>query len=99
MSNLSKFEFIALDITGKKKFTMDNVEMHLEALTLTKTIQDGNKASPRDRAKASIFLHRYLNKGLKYEYMNVKDQHILWKDLKDKFDHQKAVILLNTRKE
>ena len=70
--------------------------MHLKASILIKTIKDKNEASLQDTAKSLIFLRRYLDEG-KYEYMNVKEPHILWKDLKDRSDHQKAVILPNTK--
>ena len=30
---------------------------------------------------------------LKFEYPNTNDPSILWKDLKDKFDHQNEVLL------
>jgi len=30
---------------------------------------------------------------LKFEYLNISDLSILWKDLKDRYDHQKKVLL------
>ena len=74
MSNLTKLEFVAFEITGKNymPWTID-VEMHLESLGLTETIKEKNTMSAQDKAKAMIFLRKHLDEGLKYEYLNVKD--------------------------
>ena len=40
-----------------------------------------------------IFLRRHLHEGLKIEYVTVKDPLELWKNLKDRYDYQKTVIL------
>ncbi|XP_069150858.1 uncharacterized protein [Solanum lycopersicum] len=36
-----------------------------------------------------IFLHHYLDEILKIEYLTVKDPLVLWKNLKERFDHLK----------
>lgn len=46
-----------------------------------------------------IFLRRHLHEGLKAEYLTVKDPQILWSNLKDRYDHQKTVILPKARYE
>ncbi|XP_027102933.2 uncharacterized protein [Coffea arabica] len=56
---------------------------------LGNTIVDENDASNQDRAKAMIFLRRHLDEGLKVEYLTVKDPLVLWRDLKERFDHLK----------
>ena len=95
MTNLAKLEFVALDITEKNYMSwIINVEMHLQSMGLIDTIKENNNTSLQDKVKSIIFLRRHLDEGLKYEYLTVKDSSVLWKDLKDKYDHQRDVILL-----
>ena len=61
------------------------------------TIKEGNVKSEQDKAKAMIFFRRHLHEGLKTEYLIVKDPSTLWKDLKERYDHQKTVILPKAR--
>ncbi|XP_019251173.1 PREDICTED: uncharacterized protein LOC109230100 [Nicotiana attenuata] len=78
MSNLSKLEFVALDILGKSYMSwVLDAEIHLDAMGLADTIKDKNQASNQDRAKAMIFLRHHLDKGLKIEYLTIKDPVIL----------------------
>ena len=44
-----------------------------------------------------IFLRRHLHEALKSEYLTVKNPLELWKNLKDRYDHQKTVILPKAR--
>ncbi|CAL1376498.1 unnamed protein product [Linum trigynum] len=98
MSNLSKLEFVALDVTGKNYLSwVLDAEIHLAANGLGDTIKEGNEASDQDKAKAMIFLRHHLHEGLKNEYLTVKDPLILWTNLKERYDHQKTVILPKAR--
>ncbi|XP_015081439.1 uncharacterized protein LOC107025090 [Solanum pennellii] len=91
MSNLSKLEFVALDISGKNYLSwVLDVEIHLAAKGLDATITQGNEASSQDKAKAMIFLCHHLYEGLKIEYLTVKDPLELWTDLKGRYDHLKG---------
>ncbi|XP_059658745.1 uncharacterized protein LOC132305076 [Cornus florida] len=98
MSNLTKLEFVALDISGKNylSWTLD-AEIHLEAMNLGETIKENNNASLQDRAKSMIFLRHHLHEELKTEYLTVKDPLTLWKNLKERYEHQKTVILPKAR--
>ncbi|XP_059654203.1 uncharacterized protein LOC132300913 [Cornus florida] len=98
MSNLTKLEFVALDISGKNylSWTFD-AEIHLEAMNLGETIKENNNASLQDRAKSMIFLRHHLHEELKTEYLTVKDPLTLWKNLKERYEHQKIVILPKAR--
>ncbi|XP_057802701.1 uncharacterized protein LOC131017961 isoform X2 [Salvia miltiorrhiza] len=100
MANIAKLEFIALDISGKNymSWTLD-ADIHLISRGLGETIKEGNKASDQDRAKALIFLRHHLHDDLKTEYLTVKDPQELWMNLKDRFDHQKTVVLPKARYE
>ncbi|XP_059294565.1 uncharacterized protein LOC132047554 [Lycium ferocissimum] len=92
MANLSKCEFVALDISGKSYLSwVLDAEIHLDAMGLANTIKDKNQASNQDHAKAMIFLRHHLDESLKY--LTVKDPLMLWNNLKDRYDHLKMVVL------
>ena len=79
MSNLTKLEFVALDILGNNSLSwILDAEIHLDASNLGETIKEKNSASLQDRAKALIFLRHHLDESLKNEYLTVKDPLILW---------------------
>ncbi|XP_059315445.1 uncharacterized protein LOC132066072 [Lycium ferocissimum] len=66
MLNLSKLEFVALDISGKNYLSwVLDAEIHLDAKGLGATITQDNTASSQDKAKAMIFLRHHLDEGLK----------------------------------
>ncbi|XP_019261083.1 PREDICTED: uncharacterized protein LOC109239036 [Nicotiana attenuata] len=93
MSNLSKLDFVALDIFGKNYLSwVLDAEIHLAAKGLGNTITQGNEESNQDKAKA-MFLRRHLDEGLKAEYLTVKDPLELWTGLKERYDHLKAKVL------
>ncbi|XP_074288235.1 uncharacterized protein LOC141613400 [Silene latifolia] len=94
MSNLTKLDFAAFDISGSNysEWVLD-AEMYLKSYALGEAIKVGNTASEQNKAKAIIFLRRHLHEGLKYEYLTVKDPLILWKNLKERYDHLTTVIL------
>ncbi|KAK6162201.1 hypothetical protein DH2020_002042 [Rehmannia glutinosa] len=98
MADLVKLDFVALDIVGKNymPWALD-AEIHLDAKGLGDTIKEGNSASVQDKAMAMIFLRHHLDENLKIEYLTVKDPSILWKNLKERYDHLKLVILPKAR--
>ncbi|KAI3443797.1 hypothetical protein Pfo_000462 [Paulownia fortunei] len=77
MSNLTKLEFIALDISNNNylAWTLD-VEIHLDAMNLGETIKEENATSLQDRSKTMIFLRHHLHEKLKIEYLTVKDLYL-----------------------
>ncbi|XP_009798432.2 uncharacterized protein [Nicotiana sylvestris] len=100
MSNLSKLEFVALDITGKNYLSwVLDAEIHLAAKALENAIIQGNETSSQDKAKTMIFLRHHLDEGLKTEYLTLKDPFELWSSLKERYDHLKATILPRARYE
>ena len=100
MSNLTKLEFVALDIFGKNYLSwILDAEIHLEAMNLRKAIRDSNAKSQQDRAKAMIFIRYHLYVKLKTEYLTIKDLLILWNNLRERYEHQKSVILPKARYE
>ncbi|XP_021736993.1 uncharacterized protein LOC110703497 [Chenopodium quinoa] len=72
-------------------------EIQLDAKGLGETIKEGNKATIQDKEKAMIFLRYHLHEGLKNKYLTVKDPQVLWSNLKERYDHQKTVILPRAR--
>ncbi|XP_021758379.1 uncharacterized protein LOC110723336 [Chenopodium quinoa] len=98
MSNLAKLEFVALDITRNNYLSwVLDAEIHLDANGLGDTIKENNTETSQDKSKAMIFLLHHLHEGLKTEYLTVKDPQVLWSNLKERYDHQKTVILPKAR--
>ena len=76
-----------------------DVKIHLDLMDLEDTIKTENNASQKDKVKVMIFLRRHLDKGLKNEYLILKDPADLWKDLEERYNHKKTVILPQVRYE
>ncbi|CAN1147030.1 hypothetical protein LINPERHAP2_LOCUS15620, partial [Linum perenne] len=86
MSNLTKLDFVALDVTGNNYLSwVLDAEIHLQANALGETIKDDNEASDQDKAKALIFIRHHLSERLKNEYLTIKDPLILWNNLKERY--------------
>lgn len=72
--NLSKLEFITLDISGKNYLLQILVvEIHHESMNFGGNIKDGNQNSLQNRLKAMIYIHYHLHEELKIEYLKIKD--------------------------
>lgn len=94
MSNLAKIDFKVLNINEDNYLSWQlDAKIHLQSKKLGETIKEGNKMSPKERALALIFLHHHIHDDLKNEYFTEEDPAGLWKSLKDRYDHQKMVIL------
>ncbi|XP_019261459.1 PREDICTED: uncharacterized protein LOC109239358 [Nicotiana attenuata] len=88
MSNLSKLEFVALDISGKSYMSwVLDAEVHLDAMGLPDTIKDKNQASNQDRAKAMIFLRHHLDESLKMEYLTQQYREMGFKKYSELISH------------
>ena len=93
MSNITKLEFVALDISGKNHLSsIRDAEIHLTIMNLRVTIKKENQASLQDHAKALIFLCHHFYEGLKNKYLTIKDPFTLWSNLNERYDHQKTII-------
>ena len=66
-------------------------------MNLGNTIKGGNTVSLQERTKALIFLCHHIDDDLKSEFLTIKDPLILWTSLKERYDHQKTIILLKAR--
>ncbi|XP_015072615.1 uncharacterized protein LOC107016762 [Solanum pennellii] len=93
MVNLTKLEFTALQNSGRNYLSwVLDAEIHLDAMGLGDTIKEENKASNKSCVRAMIFLRHHLDEILKIKYLTVKDPLVLWKNLKERFDHLKMAI-------
>ncbi|KAK4579497.1 hypothetical protein RGQ29_029246 [Quercus rubra] len=64
--NFTKLEFVALDVAGKNYLSwITDAKIHLDAMALRDTIENGNQASQNDWAKVMIFIHHHLYEELK----------------------------------
>ncbi|KAL0424596.1 UNVERIFIED_CONTAM: hypothetical protein Sradi_0994400 [Sesamum radiatum] len=91
MANLTKLDFIALDVSGTNYLSwVLDAELHLASNKLGETVKENTTASEQDCAKAMILLRHHLHESLKSQYLTVKSPFQLWKSLKDQFDHQKT---------
>ena len=73
--------------------------MHLRSNGLLSTINASETILNESKAKAMVFLRHHLHDNLKNEYITREDLVDLWQSLKDRFDHQKYVILPKARHE
>ncbi|KAM7466550.1 hypothetical protein LguiB_014112 [Lonicera macranthoides] len=100
MSNITKLEFKTLELNGNNYLNWQfDAKLHLTAKNLGDAIVEGNKLSSQDKASALIFLRHHIHDDLKNEYMTEEDPLGLWQSLKDRYDHQKLVILPSARNE
>ncbi|GJU64767.1 hypothetical protein Tco_1246602 [Tanacetum coccineum] len=97
-ANMSKVNFVVLDISGKDylPWTLD-AEIHLTSNNLGETIKTGNKASSQERAKAMIFLRHHLHEDLKKEYLTVKDPSELLQDFKSVNEYNSTMFSITSK--
>ena len=106
MLNLTKLKFVALEILGKNYLSrILDAEIHLEVMNLGNTLKDGNQAFQQDHAKAMIFIRHHLHEELKNQvpyilkkkkYLTLKRLSTYGKNLKEKYENHKIVILPKT---
>ncbi|KAK4354742.1 hypothetical protein RND71_026936 [Anisodus tanguticus] len=85
MANLTKLEFVALDISGNNYLSwVLDAEIHLDVMGLGDTIKENNEASNQENAKPMIFIRHHLDEALNIEYLTIKDPLVLWKNLKER---------------
>ena len=78
MTNITKLEFVALDISSNNYLLwILDTEIHFNAMNLGNTIKEGNTASQQNRTKVLIFFHHHIDEGLKSKYLTVNDPLIL----------------------
>ena len=91
---MTKLEFAALKLSGNNYLPwIVDMKIHLSAMELRETIVEGNSASAQDKAKAIMIIRHYIQEEIKNEYLTIEDPLQLWNNLKERYDHQRAMVL------
>ena len=62
MTNITKLEFLALDIICKYNLSQIlDAKIHLDTMGVENTIKENNNAPNQERTKALIFINHYLS--------------------------------------
>ncbi|CAM8976902.1 unnamed protein product [Rhodiola kirilowii] len=94
MSNFVKLDFAPLLVTGSNYVPWSvDIKNHLRSKSLIETLDDKDNSSESDKATALIFIRRHIDESLKNEHLTVENPSELWMSLKDRYDHQRDVIL------
>ena len=94
MENIEKPKFHILEVSGNNYLSWClDMEMHLQGLDLANAITEDGTSNAKDKENALIFIRRHLHESLQTQYLSVRDPQTLWKRLKDRYDHNKIVIL------
>ncbi|XP_023638038.1 uncharacterized protein LOC111830436 [Capsella rubella] len=98
MLKLSSLDFAALNLSGDNYLAWAlDAKFWLKSKGLGDTITQGNNESEQHKAQAMTLLRHHLHESLKNEYLTVEDSVVLWSDLKERYEHQKTVILPRAR--
>ncbi|KAG7528484.1 GAG-pre-integrase domain [Arabidopsis suecica] len=94
MSKTKNLEFSALNVSGDNylQWALD-VKIALESKNLAECIMENNECEKRSKFKAIAFIHHHLAESLKNQYLTIEDPLDLWVELKNRYDHQKTVLL------
>ena len=60
---------------------------------LSDTIVEDNNESVQNKAKAIMIIRHHIQEELKNEYLTIKNLLELWTNLKDRYNHQRSMIL------
>ena len=98
MSNLSKLEFPALEVSGSNYLTWaQDVKLHLTSKKLHFTIEANKESGAGDKASALIFIRKHMPYALQHEYLADEDPRSLWKALEDRYGHLQMIFLPQAR--
>ncbi|XP_056856465.1 uncharacterized protein LOC108815333 [Raphanus sativus] len=94
MSKINNLEFAALNLSGDNylQWALDT-KILLRSKSLGDTITEDTEPSVKDKYQAIVIIRHHLAKGLKDQYLTIEDPLELWTELKNRYDHQKTVIL------
>src|SRR5438128_4714605 len=104
MNNIASKDFNVLEADDSNYLTwaMD-VKILLSSKGFINTINESSTSVPPIPKSAkyatSYFLRHHLHPDLKNEYLMEEDPRALWVALKDSYDHPKAIMLLEARRE
>ncbi|KAG7557098.1 Reverse transcriptase RNA-dependent DNA polymerase [Arabidopsis suecica] len=94
MSKTKNLEFSALNVSGDNylQWALD-IKIALESKDLAECIVENNECEKRSKFKAIAFIRHHLAESLKNQYLTIEDPLDLWVELKNRYDHQKTVLL------
>ncbi|XP_056848977.1 uncharacterized protein LOC108835722 [Raphanus sativus] len=94
MSKINNLEFAALNLSGDNylQWALD-AKILLRSKNLGDTITEGTEPSVKNKYMAIVIIRHHLAEGLKDQYLTIEDPLELWTELKNRYDHQKTVIL------
>lgn len=86
-------------LQNKLPKVVKDMNLHLTAKSLRATIEAETNIPIGEAEKATtmIFIQRYMHDALQIEYLVKEDSRALWVALVDSFDHQRDIILPETR--
>ncbi|KAL5758995.1 hypothetical protein ACOSP7_021606 [Xanthoceras sorbifolium] len=98
MAKLKNLRFDALTVDGDNYLSwIINAELKLKSECLYNTIEKGNESSEKEKSIAMVILRHHLCQDLKAQYLTITKSEVLWRELKDRYNHQLAITLLNAR--
>ncbi|XP_056860027.1 uncharacterized protein LOC130508504 [Raphanus sativus] len=94
MSKINNLEFAALNLSGDNylQWVLDT-KILLRSKNLGDTITEDTEPSVKNKYQAIVIIRHHLAEGLKDQYLTIEDPLELWTELKNRYDHQKTVIL------
>ena len=93
MSKLSNLKFDALKVSGDNYMSwVIDAGLYLKSQGLYYTLYD-NQANEQDMSTAMVIIRHHLHEDLKAQYLTVTEPEELWRELKDRYDHQQDVTL------
>ncbi|XP_056848984.1 uncharacterized protein LOC130504063 [Raphanus sativus] len=94
MSKINNLEFAALNLSGDNylQWALDT-KILLRSKNLGDTITEDTEPSVKNKYQAIVIIRHHLAEGLKDQYLTIEDPLELWTELKNRYDHQKTVIL------
>nr|KAJ0201635.1 hypothetical protein LSAT_V11C600313170 [Lactuca sativa] len=89
MSNITKLEFAALEVSGKNYVSlMIDLKMQFKSMGISNTIYEYNNCLAQDKMKAQVFLRKHIDEMLRFEHLDITGPSIPWNPLKENFDQK-----------
>ncbi|KAL5756770.1 hypothetical protein ACOSP7_021200 [Xanthoceras sorbifolium] len=61
------------------------------------TIEEGNESYEQEKSAAMVILRHHLHENFKAQYLTITELEVLWRELKDRYNHQPTITLPNAR--
>jgi hypothetical protein len=86
------FQELRIDGSNSLSWSLD-IDAHLNSKDIQDTILTDNGPTLQDKANALILIRHHLADSLKERYMNEYNPHVVWEELKSRFDHTRTIFL------